>query len=253
MAEFVDDQQLVGSELFLQTQKPLLVARFKKFVNQCRGGDEADGYSFLAGGQAQSNGDVRLAGAAIARRDHILPSRHIVGAGEIKDQCLVQGWQGLEVEAVQAFDRREAGRLDPPFNQPPFPVDQFQFRQALQIAGVIDALGGALTRQLVIFAQEGRQLERLQMMTRSFSSTLTMRQSPRRSSMARYGKNEVPFLESYRPNPEDPYGFGKVTAEDILRNLCHVHGIEYVIAVPHNIIGPRQKYDAAKQTADCLW
>lgn len=63
------------------------------------------------------------------------------------------------------------------------------------------------------------------------------------SSMARYGRNEVPFLESYTPNPEDPYGIGKVAAEDILRNLCQVHGIEYVIAVPHNIIGPRQKYD----------
>jgi len=28
-----------------------------------------------------------------------------------------------------------------------------------------------------------------------------------------------------------------------LRNLCETHGVEYVIAVPHNIIGPKQKYD----------
>jgi len=33
------------------------------------------------------------------------------------------------------------------------------------------------------------------------------------------------------------------TTELMLRNLAGVHGMEYVIAVPHNIIGPRQKYD----------
>lgn len=63
------------------------------------------------------------------------------------------------------------------------------------------------------------------------------------SSMARYGVNQVPFRETYPAKPEDPYGIAKVAAEDVLRNLCAVHGIEYTIAVPHNIIGPRQKYD----------
>jgi UDP-glucose 4-epimerase len=63
------------------------------------------------------------------------------------------------------------------------------------------------------------------------------------SSMARYGTNIVPFVESMNTNPQDPYGIGKVAAEKLLSNLCEVHGVEYVIAVPHNIIGPRQKYD----------
>ena len=63
------------------------------------------------------------------------------------------------------------------------------------------------------------------------------------SSMARYGTNEVPFREEYDPRPQDPYGISKVAAEQMLRNLCEVHGIEFVIAVPHNIIGPRQKFD----------
>jgi UDP-glucose 4-epimerase len=63
------------------------------------------------------------------------------------------------------------------------------------------------------------------------------------SSMARYGTNEVPFLESYAPRPQDPYGIAKVAAEQALLNLAQVHGIEYAIAVPHNIIGSRQKFD----------
>ncbi len=63
------------------------------------------------------------------------------------------------------------------------------------------------------------------------------------SSMARYGENEVPFTEDMEPRPQDPYGIGKVSSEEFLKNLCDVHGLEWVIAVPHNIIGPRQKYD----------
>ena len=63
------------------------------------------------------------------------------------------------------------------------------------------------------------------------------------SSMARYGALTPPFTEDQLPQPQDPYGIGKLAAEDLLRNLCRTHGVEFVIAVPHNIIGPRQKYD----------
>lgn len=63
------------------------------------------------------------------------------------------------------------------------------------------------------------------------------------SSMARYGANEVPFTEDMTPRPQDPYGVGKVAAEQFLKTICDVHGVEWVNAVPHNIFGPRQKYD----------
>lgn len=64
------------------------------------------------------------------------------------------------------------------------------------------------------------------------------------SSMARYGTQEkVPFTEDMIPRPQDPYGISKLAAENLLRCLADVHGMELVIAVPHNIIGPRQKYD----------
>lgn len=63
------------------------------------------------------------------------------------------------------------------------------------------------------------------------------------SSMARYGAQKVPFTEDMPPKPIDPYGICKASAELMLKNLAEVHGMEYVIAVPHNIIGPRQKYN----------
>ena len=61
--------------------------------------------------------------------------------------------------------------------------------------------------------------------------------------MARYGSQKTPFTENMSPLPEDPYGISKVAAENVLINLCELNDIEWVIAVPHNIIGPRQKYD----------
>lgn len=64
------------------------------------------------------------------------------------------------------------------------------------------------------------------------------------SSMARYGTQErVPFTEDMTCKPQDPYGIAKYGTELLLQNLAEVHGIELVIAIPHNIIGPRQKYD----------
>jgi UDP-glucose 4-epimerase len=63
------------------------------------------------------------------------------------------------------------------------------------------------------------------------------------SSMARYGSGQPPFEEWHLTYPQDPYGIAKVAAEKILINLCETHKTEYVLAVPHNIIGPRQKYD----------
>ena len=63
------------------------------------------------------------------------------------------------------------------------------------------------------------------------------------SSMARYGNQKTPYNEDMETRPEDPYGIAKVAAEDTLKLLSEVHGMEYNIAVPHNIVGPNQKYD----------
>ncbi len=63
------------------------------------------------------------------------------------------------------------------------------------------------------------------------------------SSMARYGNQKTPFTEDMIPKPVDPYGIAKVAGEDTLKNLSNVHGMEYNIAIPHNIVGPNQKYD----------
>jgi UDP-glucose 4-epimerase len=65
------------------------------------------------------------------------------------------------------------------------------------------------------------------------------------SSMARYGHGKPPFKEDQRAAPVDPYGISKYAGELLVANVAETHGFEYTIAVPHNIIGPRQKYDDA--------
>jgi len=63
------------------------------------------------------------------------------------------------------------------------------------------------------------------------------------TSMARYGNQTPPFTEDMKPAPVDPYGIAKVAGEDVLKALCDTHGMEWNIAVPHNIVGPRQRFD----------
>lgn len=64
------------------------------------------------------------------------------------------------------------------------------------------------------------------------------------SSMARYGTQETwPFTEEMTPKPQDPYGIAKYAFELSLRNLCETHGMQFVVLVPHNIIGRGQKYN----------
>jgi UDP-glucose 4-epimerase len=62
------------------------------------------------------------------------------------------------------------------------------------------------------------------------------------SSMARYGHQKAPFHEEMPPSPVDPYGCAKVAAEEAVRTLCGIHGMEWSIVVPHNIYGPRQRF-----------
>lgn len=63
------------------------------------------------------------------------------------------------------------------------------------------------------------------------------------SSMARYGNQEFPYKETQRPAPVDPYGIAKVAGEEVLKCIAELNDMEWVIAVPHNIVGPRQNYE----------
>jgi len=60
------------------------------------------------------------------------------------------------------------------------------------------------------------------------------------SSIAVYGKNQLPMTEDAVPQPEDPYGIAKYAVELDLKETHEMFGMDYVIFRPHNVYGEFQ-------------
>lgn len=60
------------------------------------------------------------------------------------------------------------------------------------------------------------------------------------SSIAVYGTNTLPLVESQHPQPEDPYGIAKYAVELDLINAQKLFGMDYIIFRPHNVYGKHQ-------------
>jgi UDP-glucose 4-epimerase len=60
------------------------------------------------------------------------------------------------------------------------------------------------------------------------------------SSIAVYGRNQLPMTEDLTPQPEDPYGVSKYAVELDLRAAHHQFGLDYVVFRPHNVYGEHQ-------------
>ena len=116
-------------------------------------------HSPLAGGQAQSQGDLGLAGAA---GDDVLSVLDVFTPGQLHDQCFVHRGDGQEVEGVQALRGGEACGADAAQHHALVAVNEFQFGKPKQVVGMVGTCGGALGGQLAVFTQEGGQLEFLQ-------------------------------------------------------------------------------------------
>ena len=60
------------------------------------------------------------------------------------------------------------------------------------------------------------------------------------SSIAVYGRNQLPMTEEAVPQPEDPYGIAKYAVELDLREAHEMFGLNHVIFRPHNVYGENQ-------------
>jgi UDP-glucose 4-epimerase len=60
------------------------------------------------------------------------------------------------------------------------------------------------------------------------------------SSIAVYGRNQLPMKENFVPQPEDPYGIAKYAVELDLKEAHEMFGLNYIIFRPHNVYGERQ-------------
>jgi UDP-glucose 4-epimerase len=62
------------------------------------------------------------------------------------------------------------------------------------------------------------------------------------SSIAVYGSNQTPMMETLAPQPEDPYGIAKYAVEMDLKAAHEMFGLTYTIFRPHNVYGERQNH-----------
>jgi UDP-glucose 4-epimerase len=60
------------------------------------------------------------------------------------------------------------------------------------------------------------------------------------SSIAVYGKGQLPMTEDMTPMPEDPYGISKYAVEMDLHSAFTMFGLNSVIFRPHNVYGENQ-------------
>ncbi len=60
------------------------------------------------------------------------------------------------------------------------------------------------------------------------------------SSIAVYGKGQLPMREEMLPEPEDPYGISKLAVEMDLKCTHEMFGLNYIIFRPHNVYGEYQ-------------
>lgn len=60
------------------------------------------------------------------------------------------------------------------------------------------------------------------------------------SSIAVYGKGQLPMHEDMIPMPEDPYGIAKFAVEQELKVTREMFGMDYIIFRPHNVYGEHQ-------------
>ena len=60
------------------------------------------------------------------------------------------------------------------------------------------------------------------------------------SSIAVYGKGQLPMREDMVPIPEDPYGIAKLAVEQDLVSAKGLFGLDYIIFRPHNVYGEYQ-------------
>ena len=96
IAQFVDDQQLVGGELLLEAPQVLLVAGLDQFADQSGGGDEANAMAALTSCQTERQGDVGLAGAAVAEQQDVFLAGRDTPSAPVRGpaSCSARGWRG---------------------------------------------------------------------------------------------------------------------------------------------------------------
>src|SRR3954452_13564996 len=72
ISQFIDDQQLYGGEVLLQSQQAALVPRLLELMDEACGGGKDDREPPLTGSKTEGQGNMGLSRAAVAEHDDVV-------------------------------------------------------------------------------------------------------------------------------------------------------------------------------------
>ena len=112
-AELVADQQVHSLKPLLQAPQLPLIAGFDQIADEIGGLAEPDPVPALCGLDAESDREMRLAGADGSDQDHIVAAVDVVAAGQLAQLRFGDALQGLEVDLFERLVVGEASRSQP--------------------------------------------------------------------------------------------------------------------------------------------
>jgi hypothetical protein len=141
--------KLVGGHQVLESQQVPLVADLHHLADQCGGRHEADCQALLARGQTETESDMGLARAAGAQCDDVLSPFDPFATSQFQHLYLVELGDGSRIEAVEAFEDRESGRLDVSLDLAAIPFDHLPFGEPGETPNMVRAIGGTWPDQIL--------------------------------------------------------------------------------------------------------
>ena len=160
----------------------------------------------------------------------------------VVDECLALG---MDVVATDDLSGGYRSNVSPKAN-----FVQGDIKDPKFVASLWNSGGFNYVYHLAAYAAEGLShfIRRYNYLTNVIGSINLINESVNRgierfvftSSIAVYGRNQLPMVESLTPAPEDPYGISKYAVELDLKAAHEMFGLDYVVFRPHNVYGERQ-------------
>ena len=161
-AELVADQQVHSLKPLLQASQLPLIAGFDQIADEIGGLAEPDPVPALCGLDAESDREMRLSGADGSDQDDVVAAVDVVAGGQLAQLRVGDALQGLEVDLFERLVVGEAGRAQPALDGAGVTIPDLGLEQLPEVVLVVPLRVLGLTRHLLVVAQHGRHLERLE-------------------------------------------------------------------------------------------
>jgi UDP-glucose 4-epimerase len=158
--------------------------------------------------------------AALARQGY-----HVVALDDLSGGFRENLSEPVQLEVGSVLDRDLIARL----------FDQYQFKYVFHLAAYA---AEGLSHFIKHFNYQNNLIGTVNLINASVNHDVKCFVFT--SSIAVYGKGQLPMTEELTPTPEDSYGIAKYAAELELKVSHEMFGLNYVVFRPHNVYGEHQ-------------